>query len=336
MALRLWTGKAICANTSSPLTVKMEQFAGIAMQDRTFFASHRPRALARLALTGLVLAAAALGAPLGGSAHAGESPWVSVGAASVRLVSTGPDAANAGGTSASLDAALEIRLEDGWHTYWRFPGEAGIPTVADFAASSGLASARLRFPVPERYSDPYATSIVYHDRIVLPIDLEPAPGEAAPVLRAHVSFGVCREICMPGEAQLELPLGGGGPDFAARQAISAARAALPRPQGEAPPRISAIERKDLAPAQDKAPEETLVITAELASSTDPVDLFAEGLEGSYNGVPVLLERDGTTARFVLPARGLASSADGSRPLALTLVEGATAVEHRSDVPPAAN
>lgn len=320
----------------------MEPFARIAMQHSPFFAcpffANRPaRGLALLAALALTAGLAAVA----GRAQAGESPWARVGAASIRLVSTGPDSTgpdstNPGEASFAGDAALEIRLEDGWHTYWRFPGEAGIPTAADFGASSGLASARLRFPVPERYSDPYATSIVYHDRIVLPIDLEPAAGETAPVLRAQVSFGVCREICMPGEAQLELPLGDGGPDFSARQAISAARAALPQPQDEAPPRIAAIERKELAPAEGKASEETLVITAELASPTAPVDLFAEGAEGSYNGVPVLLERDGTTARFALPARGLASSTDGTRPLALTLVEGGTAVEHRSELPPAAD
>ena len=336
MALRLWTRKPICANTASRLTDKMEPLARIAMQHSPFFACRffaRPRALALLAALALTAGPAALAA---GRAQAGESPWTTVGAASVRLVSTGPDTTNSGEASFAGDAALEIRLEDGWHTYWRFPGEAGIPTAADFGASSGLASAQLRFPVPERYSDPYSTSIVYHDRIVLPIDLEPAPGEAAPVLRAHVSFGICREICMPGEAHLELPLAEGGPDFAAQLEISAARAALPQPQGEAPPRIAGIERKDLAPADGKPPEETLVITAELASSTDPVDLFAEGAEGSYNGVPTLMERNGTTARFALPARGLAGGADGARLLTLTLVEGAAAVEHRTALPPADN
>ncbi|QGZ36276.1 protein-disulfide reductase DsbD domain-containing protein [Stappia indica] len=318
------------------MTDKMEPFARIAMQHSPFFACRffaRPRALALLAALALTAGPAALAAS---RAQAGESPWVTVGAASVRLVSTGPNSADSGEGSISRDAALEIRLEDGWHTYWRFPGEAGIPTAADFGASSGIASARLRFPVPERYSDPYSTSIIYHDRIVLPIDLEPAPGETAPVLRAHVSFGICREICMPGEAHLELPLAEGGPDFAAQLEISAARAALPQPQGEAPPRIAGIERKDLSPAEGKEPEETLVITAELASSTDPVDLFAEGAEGSYNGVPTLMERDGTTARFALPARGLAGGADGARLLTLTLVEGAAAVEHRTALPPAAN
>lgn len=266
---------------------------------------------------------------LSGRAEAGESPWVRVGAAEVRLVSTGPDAASPVG-----DAALEIRLDEGWHTYWRFPGEAGIPTSADFGASSGLAVARLRFPPPERYSDPYATSLVYRDRIVLPIDLSPAAGESAPVLRAQVSFGICREICVPGEASLELPLAEGGPDFAARLAISAARAALPQPQGEAPPRIAGIERRVEPSVNGKPTAETLVITAELASPDAPVDLFAEGGQGSYNGVPTLLERDGRTARFALPASGLVAKGDGTRPLALTLVEGSSAVEHRIDLPPA--
>lgn len=321
---------------------QLEQVAAMVAQRRTVFANPfkslsaslsapcRARPL-RLALA-VMLAQGAFAV----RSEAGESPWVQAGAAEVRLVSTGPgDAASPFG-----DAALEIRLDEGWHTYWRFPGEAGIPTSADFGASSGLALARLRFPPPARYSDPYATSLVYHDRIVLPIDLVPAAGETAPVLRVHVSFGICREICVPGEASLELPLAEGGPDFAARLAISAARAALPRPQDEAPPRIAGIEHRQLAPAEgqapQKAPQETFVITAELASPDAPVDLFAEGAEGSYNGVPTLLERNGRFARFALPATGLAANGDGARPLALTLVEGSSAVEHRIDLPPAGN
>lgn len=312
---------------------QLEQIAAMVAQRSTVFASPFKNRLTPCRGRPLPLALAVMLAQgaLSVCAEAGESPWVRAGAAEVRLVSTGPDAASPVG-----DAALEIRLEDGWHTYWRFPGEAGIPTSADFGASTGLAVARLRFPPPERYSDPYATSLIYRDSIVLPIDLAPASGESAPVLRAQVSFGICREICVPGEASLELPLAEGGPDFAARLAISAARAALPRPQGEAPPRIAGIERRQLAPAEGKPPQETFVIAAELASPDAPVDLFAEGAQGSYNGVPTLLERDGRFARFTLPASGLVAKGDGTRPLALTLVEGASAVEHRIDLPPAGN
>lgn len=265
-------------------------------------------------------------------APAAETEWQTVAGAHVRVIASGPQ-----DTSPVGDAAIQIRLDPGWHTYWRFPGEAGIPTTADFAGSTGIDGARLRFPPPQTYSDPYSTSIVYRDEVVLPIDLEAGKTDGSATLRVHLVFGVCREICVPGEARFELPLNATGSDFAARMAISSARLTLPRPQGEAPPRIASIglsANERAAGTTDGTTNGTggkLAISVELPAGAGDLALYAEGATGSYNGVPKLVSRKGGVAVFSLPMQGLQKAQDGSQPLSLVLVVDGNAVEHQVDL-----
>ncbi|WP_417769704.1 protein-disulfide reductase DsbD domain-containing protein, partial [Stappia sp.] len=257
-----------------------------------------------------------------------ETEWQTVAGAHVRVIATGPQ-----DTSPVGDAAVQIRLDPGWHTYWRFPGEAGIPTTADFAGSTGIGGARLRFPPPETYSDPYSTSIVYRDEVVLPIDLDAGTAAGNATLRVHLVFGVCREICVPGEARFEVPLSDAEPDFAARMAIASARLSLPGPQGEAPPRVASIRLSgDTAAAGTPGKTgEKLAISVELPAGAGDLALYAEGAPGSYNGVPRLVSREGDDAVFSLPLQGLQQADDGSRPLSLMLVVDGNAVEHQVDL-----
>lgn len=261
-------------------------------------------------------------------AKAAETEWQNVAGAHVRVIATGPQDGSPIG-----DAAIQIRLDPGWHTYWRFPGEAGIPTTADFAGSTGIDGARLHFPPPETYSDAYSTSIVYRDEVVLPIDLNAGAATEDATLQVHLVFGVCREICVPGEARFELPLSAAGSDFAARMAISSARLSLPRPQGEAPPRIASIglTGDEQTGGTTGRTGGELAISVELPAGAGDLALYAEGPPGSYNGVPKLVSRDGVNAVFSLPMQGLQQADDGSRPLSLVLVVDGNAVEHQVDL-----
>lgn len=284
----------------------------------------RTRRLAGLAIAGLVCGVLTLaaGLALAPGVAAAESAWQEVPGAKVRLVTVGrlgPDA------KTPADAALEIQLEPGWHTYWRFPGEAGIPTEADFARSRGLRGATLRFPAPKRYFDGQTTSIVYTDRVVLPIDLDIDPQATSAMLSADVTFGVCRDICVPATAALSLEIGAEDGSIMSRMAITRARLAIPKPQSEAAPRIARIAGS----TPDANGERTLTIEARLAPGALEADLFAEGAPGSYIEVPRRIARDGTSATFALTTHGLARTDDG-RPLSLVLVNGPVAVRHAID------
>ena len=77
----------------------------------------------------------------------------------------------AGVIDGHAEVGVEIALEPGWKTYWRTPGDAGIPPVIDWSRSTGIAGLDLRFPAPVRFGDEGVQSIGYTGPVVLPIDL---------------------------------------------------------------------------------------------------------------------------------------------------------------------
>lgn len=119
-------------------------------------------------------------------------------------------------------AALEITLAPGWKTYWRSPGDGGIPPLFDWAGSHNLRDVTLHWPRPQVFEQAGLESIGYHDRLVLPIELAPTAPGAAIVLRARVQIGVCRDVCIPYGFAIDTTLapGGGGNDATIRAALA--------------------------------------------------------------------------------------------------------------------
>jgi DsbC/DsbD-like thiol-disulfide interchange protein len=103
-------------------------------------------------------------------------------------------------------AALRIVLKPGWKTYWRSPGDAGIPPQFRWDGSENLASVRFHWPRPGVYEIGGMRSIGYYRELVLPIELTPRrPGEPIRV-RADVEIGVCRDVCVPMFAEIAAEL----------------------------------------------------------------------------------------------------------------------------------
>lgn len=99
-------------------------------------------------------------------------------------------------------AALDIRLAPGWHTYWRVPGNSGIPPEFDWSGSGNLADVELHWPRPVVFRSQGGRSIGYADRLVLPMVLTPGDPGAPLEVDLELAFGVCAEICMPAEAEV--------------------------------------------------------------------------------------------------------------------------------------
>lgn len=112
--------------------------------------------------------------------------------------------------SGSQMAALRISLAPGWKTYWRAPGDAGIPPIINFAGSGNVASTRLQWPVPEVFYAGGMRSIGYHNEVVVPLELMPQTAGATISLSGEMQIGVCEEICVPAHLTFsaELPAGG--------------------------------------------------------------------------------------------------------------------------------
>jgi DsbC/DsbD-like thiol-disulfide interchange protein len=129
-------------------------------------------------------------------------------------------------------AALEIRLQPGWHTYWRAPGANGIPPQFDWSGSSNLRAVRIEWPKPIVFDTYGARTIGYRERLVLPILLDPDTPDAPIDLQLGLFFGICKDICIPANARVEYRI---APDTATagRESIEAALATRAHSAAEA-------------------------------------------------------------------------------------------------------
>lgn len=103
-------------------------------------------------------------------------------------------------------AALQVALEPGWKTYWRAPGEGGIPPELDWSGSHNIASVAFHWPVPEVFESGGMTTIGYHDVLILPIEITPETIGADIEVSADLLLGICEEICVPMPARLDADL----------------------------------------------------------------------------------------------------------------------------------
>lgn len=155
------------------------------------------------------------------AAEPAQSPWVEGFNNKVRLI-----AGKAGGESPATFAGVELQMPKEWKTYWRNPGEAGgIPPEFDFAGSDNLESATVLYPAPHRLVDPKAgTNIGYKDHVIFPVRVT-AKDKTKPVsLKLNATYGVCKDICVPAEASLEIDI---VPGVAASPELTIALATVP-------------------------------------------------------------------------------------------------------------
>ncbi len=128
-------------------------------------------------------------------------------------------------------AALSIRLKPGWETYWRAPGEGGIPPQFDWTGSQNIKSVQFYWPRPEIAYINGMRSIGYYDQVVIPVEFTPKSAGKPLLLKGRVDLGVCKEICLPYSLSFSsaLPEDNKSPDPLIRKAL----ASLPTPAAKA-------------------------------------------------------------------------------------------------------
>jgi suppressor for copper-sensitivity B len=271
----------------------------------------------RTLVVAFVTVSIALAAAAPDHALAAASGWVGDDHAEARLVT----AAEAAGGGPMVDAGLEIWMAPGWHTYWRTPGDAGIPTTFDWAGSENLAAATIAWPAPTRLTLQGLENYVYMDRVMLPIAVQLAePGKPA-LLRASVDYAACAEICVPYHADLALDLPAGlavpGPETAL---IAAARARVPGTLDAAGLALESATVTATMPASGAA-----TLTIRLRSAGTPPrtpELFVEGLHrGSASRPQVVVTGEGRLTTLISHVSGVAASEIAGANLTFTLADG---------------
>lgn len=160
----------------------------------------------------------ALAVSLPGAAQAVERARVD--GAQLELIAT--RAADGG-----VDIAIDVVLDPGYKTYWRQPGDSGVPPFFDWSASRNLTVAGVDHPYPIRFSDGYGTSLGHDAQVTLPVRAMPVDPAADVKIAVTIDMGVCREICVPVRVQLATDLPVGAHDAGAARVVAAARASLP-------------------------------------------------------------------------------------------------------------
>ncbi|WP_434712257.1 cytochrome C biogenesis protein [Rhizobium sp. YTUHZ045] len=159
-------------------------------------------------------------------AHAEMSAWAEAEGGRMRLVALAPDA---GG---KIRAGLQIEPKPGWITYWREPGNSGIPPQVTIAPATGVTLDAIGYPVPKHFFNGGIEDIAYDAPVTLPLSLT-AAGKGEVKIDAAVFIGICKDICIPFQANLSLKLGRAMQSHPQEEAIlAAADATLPKPPSD--------------------------------------------------------------------------------------------------------
>lgn len=242
------------------------------------------------------------------------SPWQRDGHSAVRLL--------AGSRSGSvLLGGIGFQLQPGWKTYWRTPGDSGVPPRFDFSKSDNVEAVTVLWPAPTKFDDGAGgNSLGYHDQVVLPLRIVAKNTDKPVTLRADVNYAVCEKLCIPVEASAELAFN----SVASTEdsALFAALDTVPKPANVGDPNPLTI--RDV-----KREGKSEVLVDVVTPDERPVNLFVEGPTPDWGlPVPKLVEHSPPgVKRFVFQLDGVppGTNPEGAA-LKLTLVSGDRAYE----------
>jgi DsbC/DsbD-like thiol-disulfide interchange protein len=219
-------------------------------------------------------------------------------------------------SGAVLLGGIGFQLQPGWKTYWRTPGDSGVPPRFDFTKSENVEAVTVLWPAPTKFDDGAGGhSLGYHDQIVLPLRIVAKAADKPVTLRADINYAVCEKICIPVEASIELPFTSTA--STEDSALLAALDTVPKPANVGDPNPLTI--RDV-----KREGKSTVLVDVVSPDAKPVNLFVEGPTPDWGlPVPKLLEQSPPgVKRFAFELDGVPPGVnpDGAA-LKLTLVSG---------------
>jgi DsbC/DsbD-like thiol-disulfide interchange protein len=180
---------------------------------RTTLTAVRRPLVGALLLAGSLLLSCSLAQAGSASAWSGDLK------SSLRLIAGNP-------RDGKARAGIELKLQPGWKTYWRYPGDSGVPPRFDFSGSENVSTAQILWPAPHAFPDGGGTSIGYKEDVIFPVLVTPRDPAKPVTLRLKADYAVCEKLCVPAEGRGELTLA--GPATLDRE-LSAAEARVPKP-----------------------------------------------------------------------------------------------------------
>jgi DsbC/DsbD-like thiol-disulfide interchange protein len=221
-----------------------------------------------------------------------------------------------------LRAGVELRLDAGWRTYWRDPGDSGIPPTFDFTGSQNIKSVTILWPALERFPDGaggFANG--YKGNVILPLRVIPLDTATSSSIHLKFGYDICENMCVPAEADLALDLTGSDAEEAA---IERAELRVPRPVPLGNSKGLAIRsvHHQRGDGYDR-------VTVEVAAPEGaPVNFFVEGSTPGWSlSLPKLTGVDLGTRWFTFDLENLPADANAeSAVFTFTAVSGDDAIE----------
>lgn len=259
--------------------------------------------------------------------QAAEGDWTMEPEIEARLIS----AVDGVGELDTVPAGLHLYLPKGWKTYWRSPGDAGLPVVVDWAASDNVDQVGFSWPAPHRFQLFGLDTFGYEQEVIFPLAVTPAVQGQDISLRGDVNVLVCSDICIPYTlpVSLSLPAGPAAPDARSANLIDRFAAQVPD-GGEA----SGFTLASLS-AQSAAGEfGRISVEVEAREPFVEPDVIVENDLAYAFGTPeITVDEDGKRLRAVFDALHEVE-VDGpleGLPVTITVVDGPRAMEAAGSV-----
>lgn len=229
---------------------------------------------------------------------------------------------NAGEQSGVWHSGVYITMQKGWKTYWRVPGDGGVPPSFDWSGSENVAATTVMMPLPHRFTDENGEGIGYKTEVVFPVDVKPADPSKPAMLDLKIFYAVCNDICVPVQAQVKVGIDAGTVSASDKFRLRVARATVPVDADA--DRLAVTSLKQVEMAGKRA----LEVSLKGLSSPAEADIFVEVAGNSYFRKPELVSQSGDTStwRIAVDSYGDAVSLAG-KPVRLTIADGDTGLVH---------
>lgn len=229
---------------------------------------------------------------------------------------------NAGKQSGVWRSGIYIKMQEGWKTYWRVPGDGGVPPSFDWSGSENLEATQVMMPLPHRFIDENGEGIGYKSEVVFPVDVKPIDPDKPVRLSLNMFYAVCNDICVPVQAQVKVNIDAQSASASDRYRLRVARAAVPVNAAE--DRLSVLSLGQVE-ANGKV---SLEVSLKGIKSPSQADIFVEAEGHAYFRKPELVSRSGdvTVWRISVDSFGETPPLSG-KSVQLTIADGETGLVH---------
>ncbi len=214
----------------------------------------------------------------------------------------------------ALYAGVDITFPGGWKTYWRSPGDAGgVPPDFDWKGSDNLRAATVLYPAPHRIHDKAGDVVGYKDAVLFPVLVTPKDPAKPVTLQGKIAYGVCKDICIPAEAELQVVI---PPDVGTSNELTDALARVPGSAGR-----SGIDPSLAAWHLDQSSGKPKLVLDLASAAPKSADAFVEAPGGIYVPLPKrVADQSGKAVFEVDLTDGVDIKDIKGKPLTITMID----------------